>query len=270
MTTREPDRVVDLRSIQLRETDGMVASPAPASVPDRPIDVPLGTTGGSIGRAFILANLTGMVDAGVFLKAQVLPSVMTANTIFVGLWLVLGKWGSLVLAAVAVATFLAFSMIAARVVRDFVDSTESVQHRLAWFEFAALGALAALGLLDMLRMHPWPSATQIVLVVVFATAAMALQMPQVRKVEDIGISTLFTTGAIAGLAYDLAGGAAGPKVRRHERLYAMLIVGYAIGGAIGGLLSLLAPGAGLVAPVFVFGVAWIWRAFWVEHARQAR
>ncbi len=240
--------------------------PVTVEVPERPIDVPLGTTVGSIGRAFILANLTGIVDVGVFLRTGVLPSVMTANTIFVGMWLVLGRWNSLVLAALAVLTFLVASMIAARVVRDFVDSVAQVQHRLAWFEFTALLLLAGVGFLDLFGIHPWPALDYTMLAVVFATAAMALQMPQVRKVEDIAVSTLFTTGAIAGLAYDLADHRTGPKARRHERLYLMLIASYAIGGAIGGLLSLLAPGVVLIAPVFVFGSAWAWRVAWGRRA----
>ena len=242
------------------------AQPLMAEADERPIDVPLGTTVGSIGRALLLANLTGIIDAGVFLRTGVLPSVMTANTIFVGMWFVLGRWSSLLLAAVAVVTFLLASMVAARVVRDFVDSTTQVQHRLAWLELAALSLLAGVGLFDLLGLHPWPALDYTLLAVVFATAAMALQMPQVRKVEDIGISTLFTTGAIAGLAYDIADHRTGPKVRRHERLYLMLIAAYAIGGAIGGLLSLLAPGVVLMAPVLVFAAAWSWRLVWERRA----
>ena len=229
---------------------------------DRPIDVPLGTTTGSVGRALLLATLTGIVDAGVFLKSGVLPSVMTANTIFIGMWAVVGRWNSFVLAVVAVATFLLASMIAARVVRDFVDSVQKVQRRLAWFEFSALALLAGFGMLDILKIYPVPGGNYTFAAVVCATAAMAFQMPQVRKIEDIGISTLFTTGAIAGLAYDLADGGKGRKTRRHERLYLMLIASYAIGGAIGGTLSLLGKGYALVVPVVVFAAAWVWHAAW--------
>jgi uncharacterized membrane protein YoaK (UPF0700 family) len=265
-------RTVRIDLIRLRSTmagpDESTAQPVVGEAPECPIDVPLGTTSGSLGRAFILASLTGMVDAGVFLKTGVLPSVMTANTIFVGLWLVLGRWSSFVLAALAVVTFLLASMVAARVVRDFVDRTAQVQHRLAWFEFTALALLAGVGLLELFGVYPWPGSNYTLPVVVLATAAMALQMPQVRKVEDIGVSTLFTTGAIAGLAYDLADGRKGPKARRHERLYLMLIGSYAIGGAMGGLLSLIGTGAALVAPVVVFAAAWAWRLASVRRAAQ--
>jgi uncharacterized membrane protein YoaK (UPF0700 family) len=234
--------------------------------PERPIDVPLGTTTGSVGRALILAILTGIIDAGVFLKTGVLPSVMTANTIFIGLWLVLGHWNTLALAVAAVLTFGAASMVAARAVRGFVNDTRAVQRRLARLEFAALLILALMGVVELLGWHPWPDSITTLVVVVSATAAMALQMPQVRRVEDVGISTLFTTGAIAGLAYDLADRASGPRARRHERLYVSLIAGYAIGGAIGGGLALLAPGVGLLVPVLLFGVAWLWRLAWAGRA----
>ena len=243
----------------MKEAGTSSVQPVAAEVDERPIDVPLGTTAGSIGRALILATLTGIIDAAVFLKTGVLPSVMTANTVFVGLWLVLGRWSSLVPAALAVLAFLGGSMIAARVVRDFVDSAVKIQQRLAWWEFTALLLLAGVGVLDLFGIHPWPAIDYTLLAVVLATVAMALQMPQVRKVEDIGVSTLFTTGAIAGLAYDLADHRTGAKVRRHEWLYLMLISSYAIGGAIGGLLSLVGPGVALIAPVFVFTAAWTWR-----------
>lgn len=229
---------------------------------ERPIDVPLGTTAGSIGRALLLATLTGIVDAGVFLKTGVLPSVMTANTIFIGMWGVMGRWESLMFAAVAVLTFLLASMIASRVVRDCVECVAQVQRRLAWFEFVALLVLAGVGLIGVFGPDLMPSDGYKLAAVVCATAAMAFQMPQVRKIEDIGISTLFTTGAIAGLAYDLADGGNGPKTRRHERLYLMLIGSYVVGGAIGGTLSLIGKGFVLLAPVLVFAAAWAWHTAW--------
>ena len=124
---------------------------------ERPIDVPLGTTAGSIGRALLLATLTGIVDAGVFLKTGVLPSVMTANTIFIGMWGVMGRWESLMFAAVAVLTFLLASMIASRVVRDCVECVAQVQRRLAWFEFVALLVLAGVGLIGVFGPDLMPS-----------------------------------------------------------------------------------------------------------------
>jgi uncharacterized membrane protein YoaK (UPF0700 family) len=191
---------------------------------------------------------------------------MTANTIFIGLWVVTGRWRSLWLAVAAVLTFLLASMIAARVVRDFVDSTTRVQRLLARLELAALTLLAVVGVFELLGIHAWPRADYTLTAVVLATAAMAFQMPQVRKVEDIAVSTLFTTGSIAGLAYDLADHRTGPKARRHERLYVLMISGYAIGGAIGGLLSLLPTGVSLMVPVLVFLAAWGWKLAWVRRA----
>ena len=161
-------------------------------------------------------------------------------------------------------------MVAARVVRDFVDSVERVQRRLAWFEFAALLLLAGVGVVTILGLYPAPWVNYTFPAVICATAAMAFQMPQVRKIEDIGISTLFTTGAIAGLAYDLADGGCGPKTRRHERLYVMLIGSYAVGGAIGGALSLAGKGYALLVPVLVFAAAWAWHAIWAPRASTQR
>jgi len=235
--------------------------------PERPIDVPLGTTSGSAGRALLLATLTGIVDAGVFLKTGILPSVMTANTIFIGLWLVLGHWNTLFLAVAAVVTFGGASMIAVRVVRSSVDTTQDVQRLLERLEFSTLLVLAGLGVIERLGLHLWPDPVNTLLVVVVATAAMAMQMPQVRKVEDVGVSTLFTTGAIAALAYDLADGRHGPKVLRHERLYMGLIGAYAVGGAVGGALALLTPGLGLIVPVIVFSAASLWHRLRVNPAK---
>lgn len=202
--------------------------PEPSSLPNRRVVVAL----------LLLTVATGLVDAvSVLVLGHVFVANMTGNVIFLGFWFVSDSGVDLTAALIAVAGFLAGTIISGRLIRH-------LGHARRWLTFT-LGAevvvLAALSILAGTGVLAYHDNTKLILIAGLGLV-FGMQNAMARQFGVQELSTTVLTSTIVGLGVDsrLAGGTG-----QREKLRYSVVVAMCGGAVIGATLSRV-----MVAPVF--------------------
>lgn len=214
-------------------------------LPDRP----------AVAGLLLLTAATGLVDAvSVLALGHVFVANMTGNVIFLGFWLVPHSGVDLAAAVVAVAAFLAGTIISGRLIRH-------LGHRRRIWLVATLGAeitvLVVMSILTATGILHYQDNSKLVLITGLAVT-FGLQNAMARQFGVQELSTTVLTSTIVGLGVDsrLAGGTA-----RRAGLRYGVVVAMCGGAVIGATLSRVgvAPVIGLAAAVIAVALLLLWQ-----------
>ncbi|MCU0308691.1 MAG: DUF1275 domain-containing protein [Thermoleophilia bacterium] len=183
---------------------------------------------GRLRLALVLVLVTGFVDALAFARTGTFVANMTGNTVLLGIGI--GDWSAAgaVPPLVAIAAFLAGSVLAAAVRRARPRPVAARPVLLA----AEAALLAVTALIVLVAGTGTPVRADRYSVIVLGSVAMALQTDVVRRVGGVAVSTTFDTGMIASL-----GAAIAHRSRAVAAVVGPVIAVYVAGAALGGLAA---------------------------------
>lgn len=202
--------------------------PELSSLPNRRVVVAL----------LLLTVATGLVDAiSVLVLGHVFVANMTGNVIFLGFWFVSDSGVDLTAALIAVAGFLAGTIISGRLIRHLGDD----RRRLTFTLGAEVVVLAVLSILAGTGILAYHDNTKLILIAGLGLV-FGMQNAMARQFGVQELSTTVLTSTIVGLGVDsrLAGGTG-----QREKLRYSVVIAMCGGAVIGATLSRI-----MVAPVF--------------------
>jgi uncharacterized membrane protein YoaK (UPF0700 family) len=205
-------------------------------------------------RDALLLTLTaaaGSTDAVSFLAlGRVFTANMTGNLVLLGIAIGQGQLAGSVRSVIALAGFALGTAIGVRL-------TARTEGPAVWPLSVTLALLVELGLLAAF-LAGWefagdhPGALALDGLVAFSAGAMGMQAAAARRLQVMGVTTVFVTGMLTSLIADLA--TVGPG-RSHWRLWVTSLICLVIGAAAGAVLFMAwRPGAPLLAILLVGAV----------------
>ena len=208
-----------------------------------------------------LAFTAGFIDALSLLRFGVFASVMTGNTIILGLGIARGEPVSSALrSAIAIGTY----MVSVAVGTSIADSTSDRRGRI-WpsgatnafvLEFLALLALAVGGVF----VGSTPSSNLVYVLIAFAAMSMGMQSAGFNALGISGASTTRITGTYENFVIDLyrwrrsSSLKTALKKRSDAALQAMVVLVYVLAAIAGGLAEIYLSLDATLIPVIVLGV----------------
>ncbi|MEV7004974.1 YoaK family protein [Streptosporangium sp. NPDC051022] len=197
----------------------------------------------------LLTVVAGVVDVLGFVGLdRVFTANMTGNVVLFGLAAGDGATGEMVRCGLAVLAFAAGLAAGFRIARESARK-ELWPRGVTW-------ALAADLLLQLVFLAWWagtaahPGRLAEVGLIVLSSIAMGVQTAAARQLDAYGITTTFVTGTLTALCGGLVAGDRRGAVQRF-----LVIVGLAVGAAVGAVLMWLSPLAAAVAgPAVVLAV----------------